>query len=101
MQQNNLNASLSYHLVTLSSTESIRELLQRTSDKFRLLPQVGCQVSICVADSDEGSLQCVLESLGRTGGGSVDIVDTSKLEETLDGGGSDETSTTWSRDKLK
>jgi hypothetical protein len=100
--ENNLNACRyrSHHLVTLSSPKSIREFLQRTSDKLGLLPQVGGQVSVCVADSDEGGLEGVLESFGRTGGGSVDVVDTSELEETLDGGGGDEAGTTRSRNKL-
>ena len=91
----------SHHLVTLSSPESIRKLLQRTSDKFSLLPQVGGQVSVCVADGDEGGLQGVLERFGRTGGGSVDIIDASELEKTLDGGGGDETGTTGSWNKLR
>jgi len=101
VQKNNHNAPRyrSHHLVTLASPQSIRELLQRRSDELGLLPQVGGQVSVCVADSDEGSLQGVLEGLGRTGGGSVNVVDTSELEETLDGGGGDETSTTGSWDK--
>jgi hypothetical protein len=90
----------SHHLVTLSSPESIRELLQRTSDELGLLPQVGSQVSVCIADSDEGGLQGVFESLGRSGGGSVDVVDTGKLEETLDGRGGNETGTTGSGNKL-
>ena len=90
-----------HHLVTLSSPESIRELLQRRSDELGLFPQVGGQVSVCVADSDEGSLQGVLEGLGRTRGGSVNVVDTSELEETLHGWGGDETGTTGGRDELQ
>ena len=91
----------SHHLVTLSSPESIRELLQRTSDELGLLPQVGSQVSVCVSDSDEGSFQGILEGFGGTGGGCVNIVDTSELEETLDGRGGDETSTSGSGNKLR
>jgi hypothetical protein len=91
----------SHRLVSLASAQNITEFLQRTSDKLRLLPQVGSQVSVCVSDSNEGSLQSVLESLGRTGRGCVDIVDTSKLEKTLDGRGCDETGTTGSWDKLR
>jgi hypothetical protein len=90
----------SHHLVTLTSPESIRELLQRTSDKLGLLPQVGCQVSVCVSDSNEGGLEGVLQGLGRTGGRSVNVIDTSKLEKTLDGRGGDKTGTTGSRDEL-
>ena len=91
----------SHHLITLTSPESIRELLQRTSDELGLLPQVGSQVSICIADGDESGFQGVLEGLGRTGGGSVNVIDTSELEQALDGGGGDETGATGSWDKLR
>jgi len=87
------------HLVTLSSTESVAELFQRTSDELGLLPQVGGKVTVCVADGGECCLEGVLKGLGGAGRGSVDIFDTSKLEETLDGWGSDETGTTGSWDE--
>lgn len=90
----------SHHLVSLTSSKNITELLQRTPDELGLLPQVGGQVSVCVADSDEGGLEGVLKGLGRAGGGCVDVVDTGKLEETLDGRRRDETSTTGSRNEL-
>jgi len=92
--------SRSHHLVSLTSPQNITELLQRTPDELGLLPQVGGQVTVCVADSDEGSLERVLEGLRGAGRGCVDVVDTGKLEETLDGRGCDETGTTGSRDEL-
>lgn len=88
------------HLVSLSSTQNITELLQRTANELRLLPQVGGEVSVCVADCDEGGLEGVLEGLGRSGRGGVDVVDTGELEKTLDSWGGDETGTTGSWDKL-
>lgn len=78
--------SRSHHLVSLASSENITKLLQRTPDKLGLLPQVGGQVTVCVADSDEGGLEGVLKGLGGTGRGCVDVIDTGKLEKTLDGG---------------
>jgi len=88
------------HLVSLARSENITKLLQRTSDELGLLPQVRCEVSICVSDGDEGGLEGVLKGLGGTGGGSVDIVNTSELEKTLDGRGGNETSTARSWNKL-
>lgn len=89
-----------FFLVSLSLPENITEFFQRASVQLGLLPQVGRQETVCVGDSDEGSLQGVLEGLGRTGGGCVDVLDTGQLEQTLNGGGSDETSTTGSRNQL-
>ncbi len=77
--------SRSHHLVSLTSSKDITELLQRTPDELGLLPQVGGQVTVCVADSDEGGFEGVLEGLGRAGRGCVDVIDTGKLEKTLDG----------------
>ena len=88
-------------LVSLARSEDITKLIQWTSDELRLLPQVGSKVSVCVADSDEGSLEGILKGLGGSGGGSVNIVDTSELEKTLDSGRGDETGTARSWDKLE
>ena len=55
------------HLVLLSFPKSIRVLLQRASLQLRLGPQVGRQESVRVGDGGEGSLEGVLEGLGRTG----------------------------------
>jgi hypothetical protein len=66
-------------LVTLPRAQNIAKFLQRTSDKLCLLPQVRGQVSVRVADSDEGSLEGILKGFGRAGRGSVDVVYASEL----------------------
>lgn len=87
-------------LVSLALPESVRELLQRASDQLRLGPQIGRQETVSVGDGSEGSLQRVLEGLGRTGRRGVGILNTGELEKSLDGGGSDDLSTTGSGDQL-
>jgi hypothetical protein len=87
-------------LVSLALTQNVTKLLQRAANELSLLPQVGGEESVSVADSKESGLESVLEGLGRTGGGGVGILDTSKLEETLNGGRGNETGTTGSGDKL-
>jgi len=91
--------SLFMPLVPLLPSEVIRKLLQRAADKLGLLPQVGGQEGVGVRDGREGSLQRVFEGLGGTRGLSVGVLDTSKLHETLDGGGSDKASATRGRDQ--
>jgi hypothetical protein len=73
-------------LVTLALTKNVTKLLQRTPDELSLLPQVGCQETVCVGNGLESGLEGVLEGLGGSSGGSVCILDTSKLEKTLNGG---------------
>lgn len=87
-------------LITLSLAEDITKLFQRVADELSILPEVGCEETVAVADGDEGGLEGVLKGLGGSGRGGVSIVDTGKLEETLDGGGGNETSTAGSGDKL-
>jgi hypothetical protein len=87
-------------LVSLALAQDVTKLLQRGADEVSLLPQVGGEESVGVADSKESGLEGVLEGLGRTSGGGVGVLDTSKLEETLDGGGGNEAGTTGSGDKL-
>ena len=82
-------------------SEDVAKLLQRTPGQSTILPQVGGEETVGVADGSEGGLEGVLEGLGGTGGGGVDVGDTSELEETLDGGGGDETGTTGSGNELK
>lgn len=86
-------------LVPLALTEHIAVLLQRAARQLGLLPQVGGEESVCVGDGDEGGLEGVLEGLGGTGRGGVDVLHTSKLEETLDGGRGDEAGTAGSGDE--
>jgi hypothetical protein len=87
-------------LISLPFSQNITKLLQWTPNELRLLPQVGSQEAICVADSDESGLESVLESLCRSRRCSVNIINTGKLEQTLDSWGCDETSTTRGGDKL-
>ena len=90
----------SKHLVALALTENVRVLLEWGADELGLLPEVRSEEAVGVGDGDEGGLEGVLEGLGRSGRGSVDVVDTSQLQETLDSWGGNETSTTWSWDEL-
>ena len=87
-------------LVLLALAQDITELLQRAADKLSLLPEVGGEEAVGVDDGKEGSLEGVLEGLGGTGRAGVGVLDTGKLEQTLDSGGGNETGTTGSGDKL-
>ena len=89
------------NLVLLALAEDITELLQRAADELSLLPEVGGEEAVGVDDGNEGGLEGVLEGLGGTGRGGVGILDTSKLEKTLDSGGGNETGTAGSGDQLE
>lgn len=89
------------HLVALSLAEDITVLLEWAADELGLLPQVGSEESVGVRDGHEGSLEGVLKSLGGTGRGSVDVVNTGELEQTLDSWRCDQASTTRSGDELQ
>lgn len=80
--------------------QNIAELVQRAPGELVLGPQVGGQEAIGVADSHEGGLEGVLEGFGRAGGLRVRVLNTGKLEETLDGGRGNEASATGGRNKL-
>lgn len=54
-----------------------------------------------MGDGGKGSLEGVLEGLGRAGRRGVGVLNTGKLEETLHSGRSDERGTTGSGNKLK
>jgi len=75
----------SKNLVLLALAQDITELLQRAADELSLLPEVGGEEAVGVDNSDEGGLEGVLEGLGGAGRGCVDVIDTGKLEKTLDG----------------
>lgn len=92
--------AISPSLISLSLTQDVRKLLQRAPVELGLLPQVGGQEAVSVADGHEGGLERVLKGLGRTGRGSVGVLDTGELKETLDSGRGNETSTTGGRDQL-
>lgn len=85
----------------LTGPQRVCELLQRAALELGLGPQVGGEEAVGVGDSDEGSLEGVLEGLGGAGGGGVGILNTSELEESLDGGGGNETGTTGGGDELQ
>jgi hypothetical protein len=63
------------------------------------LPQIWSEEAVGVGDGNEGGLERVLEGLGGSGRGSVDVGDTSQLQETLDSGRRDEAGTTGRGDK--
>lgn len=81
-------------------TQDVSKLLQRAPGELVLLPEVGGEEAVGVNDGLEGSLKGVFEGLGRTGRLGVGILDTSKLEQTLNGGRGNKAGTTGSRDKL-
>lgn len=86
--------------VLLACPEGVGVLVQRAPDELGLLPEVGGEEAVGVGDGNEGGLEGVLERLGRASRGGVGVLDTSELEETLDGGGGDEASTTGGGDEL-
>lgn len=87
-------------LILLALAKDITELLQRAANELSVLPEVGGEEAVGVDDSDEGSLEGVLEGLGGAGRGGVGVLDTGKLEETLDSGGGDKASTTGGGNEL-
>jgi len=87
-------------LISLSFSQNITKLLQRTSNELRLLPQIGSQEAVGVADGDESGLESVFESFGRSRRGSINIINTCKLEEALDSWGCDEAGTARGWNKL-
>lgn len=87
-------------LILLPFSQHITKLIQGTPDELRLLPQVRGEEAVGVGDGDEGGFEGVFEGLGGAGGGGVDVLDTSELEEALDGGGGDEAGTAGSGDQL-
>ncbi|KAI7150323.1 40S ribosomal protein [Hortaea werneckii] len=91
---------INHEALALALTEDVAVLFERAASKLVLGPQVGSQEAVGVGDGGEGSLEGVLKGLGRTGRGSVGVVNTSKLQQTLDGRGGDKAGTTGSRDQL-
>lgn len=88
------------HLVALAVAENVRVLLEGAALQLGVVPQVGGEEAVGAGDGDEGGLEGVLEGLGRTGRGTVGVIDTGKLQQTLDGGRGDDTGTTGGRDQL-
>lgn len=87
------------HLVSLALAQNVSELVQRRSEELGLGPQVRRQVAVGVTDSDEGSLESVLQGLGGARGRGVAVLNTSELEETLDSGRGDNARTAGSGDE--
>jgi hypothetical protein len=69
-------------------------------EEFGLGPEIWGQVLVGLAQSDEGSSDEVLGSLGVAGRGSVNIIDTSELKHLLRDRGSNDTGTTRSGGQL-
>jgi hypothetical protein len=63
----NTHIARNHPLVPLALAEDVAVLLERALGKCGLLPQVWSKEAVGMGDGDEGSLQCVLESLGGTG----------------------------------
>jgi len=101
MKSNSRNDILLHNLVALLAPEIVRVLVERAADEHSLLPQVGGEESVGVGHSGEGGLEGVLEGLCGAGRLGVCILDTSKLHETLDGGGCDKSGTAGSWDQLQ
>lgn len=89
-----------WYLVTLALTKDIRVLLQWRANQAGLLPQVWCQEAVGIGDGNVGGFESVLKCLCASGRGCVDVLDTGKLQQTLDSWRGDQSSTTWSRDEL-
>lgn len=66
---------------------------------FSVVPEVRSDDGVGLHESLVGSTGEVTDSTGSTGGLSVDILDTSEFEETLDSGSGNDTGTTGSGDK--
>lgn len=84
----------------LTLPQCVGVLVQGTLDELGLLPEVGGKEAVSVGDGHKGSLEGVLEGLCGTGGGGVGVLDTGKLEESLNSGRGNEASTTGSGDEL-
>jgi len=88
-------------LVLLLLSKEVGELLEGVLGDDSLLPHVGGEVTIGAADGIESSHGKVATGLGGTLGGSVNILDTGKLQDLLGDGCSNDTSTTRSRHKAQ
>ena len=67
------------HLVALALAKHIAVLLERAASELGLVPQAGSEEAVGVGDGDEGGLEGVLEGLGGTGRGGVEVLDTAEL----------------------
>jgi len=83
----------------LSSTSALSESLEEGLLVLGGLPEIGSQVFIGLSKGLVSGLQEVASSSGLSSGRSVAIVDTSKLNDLLGGGGSDDTRTSGTGDE--
>ena len=84
---------------SISTSQVLRVLLERSLLHGGISPQVGGQVGSGVTNSRKSGLDKVTEGLGLTTGLGVDIFNTGQFKELFDGGGGDEPGTTGSRDQ--
>jgi len=73
------------------SLELLSESSEGRGNRLNLGPEIGGEVSVGLSKGIEDGLDEVLGSSGVTGGGGVNIIDSSELEELLGDGGSDNT----------
>lgn len=84
---------------SLGAGEVLRELLEGRLLHHIISPKIGSHVGGGVGNGGEGSLDEVTEGLSLTTGSSVAVLDTSELEELLDGLRGDDAGTTGSRNE--
>lgn len=86
--------------IPLPLPQHIGEFIQRAPHQLRLLPQIGRQETIGVADGHEGGFEGVFEGFGGAGRGGVGVLHAGELEETFYGGGGDEAGAAGGGDEL-
>jgi hypothetical protein len=90
---------LEMYLSLLGLRQVLGELAVRSLAQGKIGPKIGSEVAISLADGLEGSLDEVTESLGVSERGSVDVLDSSVLEELLGSARSDDSGTARSGDE--
>jgi hypothetical protein len=96
---NTLRFKRQRYLLSLLLSQEISELVVRRLGEGSLSPELGAKETIGVTNGSEGSLDEVTKGTGGTTGSGVAIGDTSEGKNLLGGGGSNDTSTTGSRDQ--
>lgn len=87
------------YLLHLGTSQEVVVSLVWSLLQLVLLPQVRSQVRVCALKSSIRGLSEVSKSCSLASSGSVAIMDSSHSEELLRDWGSNESSTSWSRDK--
>jgi len=88
-------------LLSLLLSQEVSELVVRSLGEGGLSPELRRKETVAVTDGSEGSLDEVTKGTGGTTGSGVAIGDTSEGKDLLGSGGSDDTSTTGSRDQAR